>query len=781
MKKLKKIILILFIIFLFVFVGGTIALRIAFPPAKVKAMLIARMSETLHRQVEIESISVGLRGLRVKGFKVSQKPSFDKGTFVQAVQFLIRPKLLPLLKKQISISEVTLISPKINIIRKVDGSFNFSDLMVKKVTEAKREEKAEKKEKGPPAKVKPIAFSFLVSKVSISGGEVKFVDRTPQKLSADLKNINLSVYGISLVSPFFVEVSFDVVKEKLEGSLAFKGSVDIREESIKIKKALATIAGAGIGATGSVEKFMEPERLSFAINIKSEDFALEKLSQTFPFPKDFKISGEPDINADVSGNLKRIKINGNIGIRKVEALFKDSFHKPSGIDGGMVIDIVLEDNNILKLNSISIALGEIKASASGKVVGLKEERRLNLKLSLEKFDMKSLQELVPLVKDYGLGGMVAGETKISGVPKSLNISGNIGVKNVESIQKEMNAKLDRSDLKYSGNILNFKKPNVDFNLDVGTVEVKVAEEAKKPKEGKEPKEGKPAAKKAKQEPPAVKEKPSPKIGIPPDAVVSGKIKLKKLTFQNYQISDCSAKLDIAKAKLNLKLLSLSAYDGSMKGSLSADLRNTSLEKLKFNLDSDVKNIDMHKVIQSTGKKLKGQFYAVASGNLKLSGRGKDFSKLNGSGLVEIKDVKIKGIKILDRIASAAKIPELKETNFKSANGKLTIEKGKVYLTDVKTEGGDKLDAYCSGNADLVKKRQDIKGDIKFAKEYSGGDFAKYAGDAEGRVTVPFKIAGTFEDPNVNLDWGKLTKKAAEKAGKDILKKGIEEGLKKLFK
>jgi AsmA protein len=275
MKKLKKIVLILFIVLVFLFVGGMIALRIAFPPAKVKALLIARMSEVLRRQVEMESISVGLRGLRVKDFKISEKPSFDKGTFVEAGQFQIRPKLLPLLKKQISISEVTLISPKINVIRNVDRSFNFGDLMVKKLTEAKKEEK------GPPAKVKPIAFSFLVSKVSISGGEVKFVDRTPQKLSADLKNIDLSVYGISLVSPFFVEASFDVAKEKLEGSLAFKGSVNIKEENIKIKEASASMAGAGIRATGSAEKFMEPDKLSFAVNIKGEDFALEKLSQKF--------------------------------------------------------------------------------------------------------------------------------------------------------------------------------------------------------------------------------------------------------------------------------------------------------------------------------------------------------------------------------------------------------------------------------------------------------------------------------------------------------------------
>jgi len=769
MKKFKRILLIIFLILLFLFVGGIVALRIAFPPAKVKAILISKMSDALHRQVEIKSISIGLRGLKVKGFKVSEKPSFEKGTFVEAGQFLIRPNLIPLLKKQISISEVTLVSPKINIIRRADGSFNFSDLIVKEVAEVKKEEKVQ------PAKVKPMALSFLVSKVSVSGGNVNFVDRTPQKLSADLKNINLRVYGISLVSPFVVEGSFDVEKEKLRGSLSFKGSIDIKEESIKLKESLVTIAGAGIGATGSVEKFMEPDKLSFAVNIKSERFALEKLSKIFPFSGNLLMAGEPDMNVDVSGNLKRIGIKGNIGLRKVEVLFKDLFHKPAGVEGGMGIDIVLEDNNILKLNSISVALGGMKASASGKVAGLKGEIAPNIKVALEKFDMKSLQELVPLAKDYGLAGMVGGETEISGGLKSINISGKIGVENITSIQKEMTVKLDMSNFNCSGNILDFNKPKVNFDLAIGTVEVKVAEKPKQPKGGK------PTPKEGKQEPLTVAEKPSPKVAIPADVTISGNIRLKKLSFQNYQVSDCSAKLDLAKSMLNLKLLSLSAYSGSVKGNLSADLMDSPLESLKFNLDGDVKNIDIHQVIQATGVEPKGQFYAIASGQMKLSGSGKDFSKLNGSGLVEIKDVKIKGIKILDRVASSANIPELKETSFKSASGTLTIENGKIRLANVKTDGGDKLDAYCSGNADLVKKGQDIKGDIKFAKQYSGGDLAKYAGDAEGRVTVPFTITGTFEDPKVNLDWGKLTRKAAEKAAEDLLKKEIEKGLKKLFK
>jgi len=604
---------------------------------------------------------------------------------------------------------------------------------------------------------------------------VKFVDRTPQKLSAELKNIKLNVYGISLVSPFLVEASFDVKKEKLEGGFAFKGTIDLKEEKIKIKESLLSLAGAGIGATGIIEKFMEPDNLSFAINIKGQGFSLEKLSKTFPFSGGLLMSGEPDITGDVSGNLKGIKIKGSIGLRKVEVLFKNLFHKPSDMEAGIGMDILLEDNNILKLNSVSVTLGGTKASLSGKVAGLKQEIVLALKVVLEKFDMKSLEELVPFMKEYGLSGMVGAETEISGGRKSANISGKIAVENIASIQKLMTVKLDRSHLKYSGNIVDFKKPAVNFLLDTGTVEVKTAEKPKKPEEGK------PSIKKVKEEPGVPPAKPSGQIGIPPDFTASGEIKLKKLTFQNYQISDFSAKMDLAKSLLSFNPISLSAYNGSIKGSLSAQLTDSSLEALRFNVDGDIKDIDIHKVIESIRKEVKAEFFAIASGKMKISGVGKDFSKLNGSGLIEIKDVKITGIKILDRIADSANIPELKETSFKSASGKLDIKDGKVHLLNVKTEGGDKLDAYCSGNIDLPKERQDIKGDIKFAKKYSGGDLAKYAGDSEGRVTVPFKIAGKFEDPKVDLEWEKLTRKAAEKAAEDVLKKEIEKGLKKLFK
>lgn len=74
----------------------------------------------------------------------------------------------------------------------------------------------------------------------------------------------------------------------------------------------------------------------------------------------------------------------------------------------------------------------------------------------------------------------------------------------------------------------------------------------------------------------------------------------------------------------------------------------------------------------------------------------------------------------------------------------------------------------------------ISGDIKFTRAYSGGDLAKYTADSEGRVTVPFTIGGSFDDPKVSLDWNKIAKTAVKKEAERILIKEGEKLLKGLF-
>src|SRR3989339_885586 len=128
MKKLKKNLLIFVAVVMVLIIGGIVYIKIKYPPEKVKVILITKMSEFLHREIEIKNVSIGFTGLNVGGLRISEKPTFKAGSFVEAKQFLIKPNLAAILKKEISINKIILVAPKINIARYKDNSFNFSDL-----------------------------------------------------------------------------------------------------------------------------------------------------------------------------------------------------------------------------------------------------------------------------------------------------------------------------------------------------------------------------------------------------------------------------------------------------------------------------------------------------------------------------------------------------------------------------------------------------------------------------------------------------------------------------
>ncbi|MDD5686740.1 MAG: AsmA family protein [Elusimicrobia bacterium] len=815
MKKFKKFLLIFVVCVIVVLVGGVIALRIAYPPAKVKGILITKMSEFLHREVEIKDVSIGFGGLDVEGFRISEKPAFKQGVFVEAGKFIIRPDLFALLQGKISISKIILDEPKINIIRNKDNSFNFSDLMTKTTdVNSTRSLPANGSVEGEVHKVKEtkvekksataeLPIAFIVSKLSLSNGTVKFTDRSAQDMSVELKNINLSLSGISLVSPFLVDMSVDVLQKKVNASLSFNfsGVVNMKQQNLKIKQAVVKINDAGIKVSGNVDKFMDPDKLTFAVNVKGEKFALEKITKIAPLPKELSITGEPNINVDVSGNMNKIQVKGGIDMKKVSIAFGDMFSKPKDAEMSLMTDIVFENMDVLKINNVSVALGAVKNSLSGKVTGFKKNQiAMDLNVLLEKFDLKTLVQIIPMMKDFGVSGLVDGNVLVSGDLKILSISGKVNIQDIQSIKKDLTAKVSKGNLDFSARISNLKK-DISFTLSGDTIDIKMPEQPKQAaaQSGKgaksqpsssvtkdqgqgtsQPAELRSAATNQPSSGGQSQSVASAKVGVPKDISITGDLKLKKFIFQNFQITDCSAKVSLLNAELNIRPFYMAMCKGSISGSIYADLSDLEPTRLKFNFATDVSNYDLHELVLESGVQIKAQFWGVAEGKVKISGTGSNMTGLNGNGSLVIKNVKVNNSKILDQLAAVSQMPQVKETSFKSATGGFNIKSGIIEITNTKTDGGDKLDAYLSGNVNLVALRQDIGGKVKFTKEYSRGDMAKYTADVEGRVTVPFTVKGTFDDPKVTLDWNSIAKTAIQNQGKEILMKEGAKLLKGLF-
>ncbi len=169
-------------------------------------------SKAIGRQVSIGhlrlTILTGL-GVELKDVTVQEKVP-AKAPFVSVKDIDVGVKLLPLLKKEISVSKVILTKPDINIIRYQDGTYNFSDLM------NKPKEKAEVK---PEKKAQPssgIPEGFSLDKLEVSDGVINITNVEHGKgHTYGLNHINLGVYGFNVDKAFQVSlgVSFDNLKD----------------------------------------------------------------------------------------------------------------------------------------------------------------------------------------------------------------------------------------------------------------------------------------------------------------------------------------------------------------------------------------------------------------------------------------------------------------------------------------------------------------------------------------------------------------------------------------
>lgn len=167
-------------------------------PPLLKSILLSKLSEALHREVSIDSISFNpytltatLTGVSIRE-RVEGKPGEEVVGFDSLV---VNAELASVAVAGIVIKEVALLGPRVKLVRFADNRYNISDLI---------DEWAAKPKNNDPAP------RFSVSNIQISGGKVEFDDRpegvihTITDLTLRLPFVsNLSFYSDSYVEPYF--------------------------------------------------------------------------------------------------------------------------------------------------------------------------------------------------------------------------------------------------------------------------------------------------------------------------------------------------------------------------------------------------------------------------------------------------------------------------------------------------------------------------------------------------------------------------------------------------
>jgi len=211
----------------------TVFIKRAYPPAKLRALINVQAQKRLHREVRIGSVGVGLlQGLEISDFALSEQPSFKAGTFLSGRSISVKPSLLPLLKGNVVVNSVSLETPTFTVIRFSDGSYNFSAL-------AGAPRKADSAPKTHPGSGG--GFSLLVNRLAIRGGTIAFKDRSTADVNLTVQDLDLTVDGFSLLSPFTVKAA-----GRLSGRV--KGKTLTADLSLKGRMSLARSGGAVLAA-----------------------------------------------------------------------------------------------------------------------------------------------------------------------------------------------------------------------------------------------------------------------------------------------------------------------------------------------------------------------------------------------------------------------------------------------------------------------------------------------------------------------------------------------------
>ncbi|MFA5182598.1 MAG: DUF748 domain-containing protein [Syntrophales bacterium] len=152
-------------------------------PPLAKPFLVQKLTEALHRPVSVEGLSFNPATLavRLRGIIIGDREGKEPLLTLDELRVNIAG-LSSLAHRAVILDEIILSGPRVRIVRLIDGTYNFSDLIPK-------EEKAKADKGSTPA-------GFSLNNIQIRGGTIDFDDR-PQGTRHKVRELILDIPFIS--------------------------------------------------------------------------------------------------------------------------------------------------------------------------------------------------------------------------------------------------------------------------------------------------------------------------------------------------------------------------------------------------------------------------------------------------------------------------------------------------------------------------------------------------------------------------------------------------------
>lgn len=322
---------------------GYVTLKVVFPPQKLRAMVVPRIEAAVGRDVELSAVRLKVFpriAVRLEELTIANPPGFSEEPAVRLEALELQVGFWPLLRRQIDLRQVRLLSPAIRYEVLADGTSNFAGL-------GSRESDPVAPAEGQRAAPGGAASSLFVSDLVLTNGTLLYsdarsdrgarmglearaaADRAPGAGRALTSSGQVDLIAIRAISPNLGPDSVSLADVKVEYELfADLPGDSVRLDALRVQFGELPLEGAGV--------------LRGPPDSRSIDFGLE--------------SGEVDVAkllASLPPALRREELDASGKARlSLKAL--------GPVGGGAKPDI----SGVIELNDIDAALAEY-----GKVLG----------------------------------------------------------------------------------------------------------------------------------------------------------------------------------------------------------------------------------------------------------------------------------------------------------------------------------------------------------------------------------------------------------------------------
>jgi AsmA protein len=331
------------IIFVIILVGAGLAVFVRFylTDERLNALIVPQAEKAFGRQVSLGNIDVSLlKGITFNDFAV--KEADGNTDFIRIKGFVLRYELMPLLQKNLIVSEIKLIDPEITVSRDKDGMFNFSSLTF--LAPEKTEEISSTPSSSTTAAVLPLALTM--DTITVSNARVVISDDLGELPKVDT-NADLTVsVGIgrdlsSLRYAGTLTFSSDAVYQGLQphvtGKIDFDQNKVAYSLDVKLDKEVARLAGVAqeYTKTPDIELNVTSDNLHIDSLLAMAGGLGDKAMKSSKLEEKVKQKAPQSIGSQIPEGLKAHGI-----IRIKEAVYKDLPVRDFQLDYNLVDNIL---------------------------------------------------------------------------------------------------------------------------------------------------------------------------------------------------------------------------------------------------------------------------------------------------------------------------------------------------------------------------------------------------------------------------------------------------------